>query len=153
MVEHINETKRKNRSFNISKREEMIYELLKNVYDESDIYRQYWDERYPYKCDFYIKSEDLFIEYNGTWTHMNCPFDESDEVCTNQLVLWQEKAKTSKYHQNAIYTWTVLDVKKLQSAKNYNLKYLSIYKNYPTLEEVQRLSKECSERNIQILLE
>lgn len=153
MVDNINKTKMKNNSFNISKREDEFYELLKNVFDESDIYRQYLDERYPYKCDFYIKSEDLFIEYNGTWTHMDRPYDKDDDHCKNILSKLEEKAKTSNYYKNAIHTWVDLDTKKLQYANNYKLKYLVIYKNHPTLEEVQRLSKECSERNIQFLLE
>ena len=52
--------------------------LLKN-YDESDIIKQYFGgDRYPYTCDFYIISEDKFIEIHGNWTHGGKPFDPND---------------------------------------------------------------------------
>ena len=153
MVEHINNTKRQNNSFNSSKGEDTFYELLKNIYDESDIIRQYKDERYPFNCDFYIKSEDLFIEYNGTWTHGFMPYDKTNIECQKQLEIWKNKSLSSKYYKNALHTWLDLDTKKFQYAKENNLNYIAIYKNYPILEEVQRLSKEYPKRNIQVLLE
>lgn len=111
-----------------SKAEQDYYNKLKTRYDEDDIVRQYFDkERYPYKCDFYIKSEDKFIEVHGNWTHGGRPFDSNDEDCQKQLAIWKEKAKTSKYYQNAIYTWTVLDVKKTEIARKNNLNFETIY--------------------------
>ena len=79
--------------------------------------RQYRDKiRYPFRCDFYIPSEDLFIEANLHWTHGGRPFREDDPECLTQLLDWQRKAATSKFYENAIQTWTVRDVLKLQSA-------------------------------------
>lgn len=150
MVKHIIETKRKNKSFNKSNSEQKFFELLKCVYNEPDIIRQYSDERYPFNCDFYIKSLDLFIQCNFHWTHGGKPFDSNDQDCIQQLKNWQEKAIKSKYHSIAIQTWTIRDVKKLNIAKQNNLKYLLLYTNDILLEEVQRLSKECFERNTQI---
>ena len=40
---------------------------------------------------------------------------------------WQEKAETSAYYKNAIYTWTDLDVRKQKCAKENNLNYKVIY--------------------------
>ena len=73
------ETKKKNGTFNSSKPEEDYYNLLKEKYGEEDVVRQYRDERYPFACDFYIKSLDLFIECNYSWTHGGHPFDENNE--------------------------------------------------------------------------
>lgn len=118
-------TKRKNGTFSTSKPEQYIKELLQSVL--SDVQCQYRSEQYPFNCDFYIPSLDLYIEYNGTWTHGGRPFDKNDESCIEQLSLWQEKAKTSKFYQTAIYVWTDLDVRKRQCAIDNNLNYLTFY--------------------------
>ena len=41
----------------------------------NNIKTQFSDNRYPFLCDFYIEKLDLFIEYNGHWTHGSHPFD------------------------------------------------------------------------------
>ena len=59
---------KKNGTYKKSKKEDECYELLIKKYD--NVIRQYRDEnRYPFNCDFYIPNEDLFIEFNGYWTH------------------------------------------------------------------------------------
>ena len=65
----------KERGF-ISKPEQKMIQLLKDKYGENDIIEQYRDDRYKkpgtnyrYACDCYIKSLDLFIEYNGSRFH------------------------------------------------------------------------------------
>ena len=108
----VNNTKKENNSFNISKPEDDYYNDLVNVYGEHDVIRQYSDDRYPFACDFYIKSLDLFIELNKCWTHYNEPFDSNNIKHQEVLKVWEEKAKDSDYYKNAIYTWTILDVKK-----------------------------------------
>ena len=60
------DTKKLNNSFNTSQPEEMFYDELCKIFDKEDIYRQYKEIRYPFDCDFYIKSLDLFIELNLT---------------------------------------------------------------------------------------
>ena len=67
------ESKRKNHSFNISKPEVESFNLLKEKYP--DVINQYKDERYPFACDFYIPSLDLYIECNYHWTHGGHPFN------------------------------------------------------------------------------
>lgn len=52
---------KQNKSFNKSISEDQCYNLLKEIFP--DIIRQYRDVRYPFNCDFYIPSNDLFIEY------------------------------------------------------------------------------------------
>lgn len=121
------ETKRKNNSFNTSNPENEMYKDLCNQYGEEDVIHQYRDERYPYVCDFYIKSLDLFIELNKNWTHGNHPYDLLNPEDKLKLEQWQDKSKTSDYYKNAIYTWTDLDVRKQQIAKENNLNYITIY--------------------------
>lgn len=120
-------TKKKNNSFNTSEAEEKFYEELLTKYTDKTILRRYKCDRYPFYCDFYIPSEDLFIELNAHWTHGGKPYNPNDRECQEKLAKWEEKAKTSKFYENAIKTWTERDVKKLQTAKENNLNYRVIY--------------------------
>ena len=69
----------------------------------------------------------MYIEYHGTWTHGGKPFDKDEEECKAKLSTWQEKAKTSKFYQTAVYVWTDLDLRKRQCAINNGLNYLTFY--------------------------
>lgn len=74
------------------------------MFDKDDIIYQYSDkERYPFNCDFYVKSKDLFIEVNYFWTHGTEPFNENNPEHIKKLNEWKEKAKTSKFYNQAIY--------------------------------------------------
>ena len=129
MNEHIIATKRKNNSFNKSKPEEEYYKYLLTQYEASDIIRQYSDERYPFNCDFYIKSKDLFIELNYSWCHMDHLFDEKSDTDRELLSIKQEKAKESTYHAWAIKIWTESDPVKLKTFRDNNLNFMIIYRN------------------------
>lgn len=127
-VAKANDTKKKNKTFNTSSSEKLLYESLKETYSGKTILKQYKDNiRYPFYCDFYIVEEDLFIELNAHWTHGSRPYDPEDNFCQYQLRCWEEKAKTSQFYAAAIETWTVRDVKKAKVAKENNLNYLVIY--------------------------
>ena len=89
--------------------------------------RWYSEERYPFACDFYIPSKDLFIELNKHWTHGKHPFDNTNKDDVAVLNMWTELAKTSEYYRGAIYTWTDLDVRKQKIAKENFLNYITIY--------------------------
>lgn len=121
------ETKKFKGNLNTSKAEELYYQKLINKYGANNIIRQYLDKRYPYHCDFYIISEDLFIELNLSWTHGAHPFNSESIEDLNILKLWQEKAKTSIYYKNAIETWTKRDSLKLETARKNCLNYQAIY--------------------------
>ena len=123
IIEKVNNTKRKNNSFNISKSEELSYELLKEKYP--DIIKQYKSELYPFVCDFYIPSLNLYIECNYHWTHGGHPFDENNKE--DQLLLEKWKNKNTKYYKGAIYTWTIRDVNKRNIAKQNNLNYIEFW--------------------------
>ena len=118
-----------NKTFNYSKQEKSYYEYLVNKYGKDDVLYQYKDkERYPFYCDFYIKSKDLFIELNLHRAHDKHPFDENNLEDIETLNKWKKKATNSKFYQNAIYVWTQLDTKKKNCAKQNNLNYITIYK-------------------------
>ena len=121
-------TKKKNNSFNTSKPEVIYYEYLLTKFNKDDILTQYSnDKRYPFNCDFYIKSLDLFIELNLHWTHGGHPFNKENEEDLNKLHSWEEEAETSKFYQNAIYTWTTRDVNKIDCVKRNNLNFKVYY--------------------------
>ncbi len=103
-----------------------MYKQLLEQYN-GKVIRRYKDKRYPFYCDFYIPSEDLFIELNAHWTHGGKPYNPDDEECQKQLILWKEKAKQSQFYENAIKTWTERDVKKQKVAKDNKLNYKVIY--------------------------
>lgn len=133
------ETKRKRNTFNSSAPEEKYYIYLCKKYSVEDIFRQYSDKRYPFNCDFYIKSLDLFIELNLSWTHGNKPFENTaEDLC--KLAIWREKAKTSVYYQNAIDVWTRRDIKKQQIAKENNLNYKVYYSEAELEAELQEIN-------------
>ncbi len=125
VVLKIQQTKRENNTFNKSSDEEIIYQNLINIYGTDDIIRQYRSEKYPFNCDFYIKSLDLYIEYNGTWTHGGHPYDETNKDDLTILQNW--KNKKTKYYDNAINIWTVRDVNKRKTALENNLNYIEIW--------------------------
>ena len=86
-----NETKYKHNSFNSSKAEKSFYELLLTKFSKDDIIKNYQDYRYvsskgyKYKCDFYIKSIDTFIELHIHWSHGGRRFDPENPECIKQL--------------------------------------------------------------------
>lgn len=131
--EKIYNTKLLNNSFNISYQEDICFELLKQKY--SDCIRQYKSDLYPYNCDFYIPSLNLYIEYNGSHYHHYHPFDINDDNDINELNRLKEKAENSNAHKNGkksqydniIYTWTILDLKKRNIAQQNNLNYIEFW--------------------------
>lgn len=113
-------SKKEKGNFNSSKEEKDILEILKQEFD--DVNYQYYDERYGYVCDYYIKKYDLFIEYNGHWTHGEHTFNRNDKHDNELLEQWKIKAETSKFYKNAVETWSVRDIKKINNAKQKDLR-------------------------------
>lgn len=114
---------------NISQPEEDFYKYLCNKYGEFDVFREYdKDQRYPFRCDFYIKSIDTFVELNLYITHGVKPYDPNDEECTEMLEIYKKRAETQSIYNSVIDNWTVRDVIKINTAKNNNLNYIMYYK-------------------------
>lgn len=119
------ETKRKNGTFHVSLPEKEFYEILVTEYGEEDIVTQYKDNRYPFRCDFYIKSLDLFIELNLHPTHGTHPFDP--ERVEDVLLLMELEKQNTQWSKNIINVWAVRDYNKIQTAIKNNLNYKVIY--------------------------
>ena len=115
-------SKLKNNSFHVSLQEEEIYKLLVEKYGY--VKRQYKSKEYPFYCDFFIPSENLYIEYNGHWTHNKEPFINSEK---QQNILNEWKNKKSKFYDNAIVTWTKRDVLKRETAEKNNLNWKEFF--------------------------
>lgn len=116
-------SKKKNHSFGQQSKEESIcYLYLSLMYP--DTIRQYKDSRYPYNCDFYIPCLDLFIEFQGYWTHGEHPFNPNDINDINRLNLMK-----NKYGENSIYIdiWINKDPEKRKCAKDHNLNYIEFF--------------------------
>ena len=131
ILQKIYETKKRNHSFNVSTPENLIYERLSEKFGK--VLRQYKSEKYPFACDFYIPEIDLYVEFQGIWTHGKEPYNPENPKHQEILENWQEKAKTSEFYQNAIDIWTEVDPKKREVAKHSNLNWIEFF----TIEEFE----------------
>ena len=121
------ETHKKNNSFNTSKPEIKLLKILQDKFGENDIEYQYRSPKYPYNCDFYIKSLDLYIELQGSWTHGSEPYNPDSKEHQQKLNEWIQKAQTSRFYRNAIDVWTRADVEKRKIALENKLNYIEVF--------------------------
>jgi len=115
--------KKERKSFNTSKPEEDIYNLLIKKF--KCVKRQYNCEKYPFDCDFYIKDLDLFIEYQGFVTHGEHPFNNNDIEDIRVLDLLRESF--SSFNKKRIEVWTIKDPLKRQIAKDNGLNWIEFF--------------------------
>ena len=109
--------------------EQKIYEILisKFTVDFEPFIKGYG------KSDFYIHELDLYIEYQGTWTHgkdshrIVGSYLENKKDCIDLLEKWQEKAKTSRFYEKAIEVWTKRDPLKRKIAKELGLNLIEFF--------------------------
>lgn len=128
-------TKRKTGKLNSSAQEERLNSILINIFGKENVIREYRDDRYRnpknkrrYCCDFYIKSEDLFIELQGHYTHGKHPFDENNLEDIDLRKLYESKICDKKpSYQKIVDVWCSADVTKRNVAKSSKLKYLEIF--------------------------
>lgn len=104
-----------------SKQEIEFKDRLLTVYP--DTIWQYKEERYPYFCDFYIPSLDLFIELNYFWKHGNHEFNQNNPEDIKLLEIYIEKAKYDDEYKTAIERWTLSDKEKIKTAIDNKLNY------------------------------
>lgn len=122
-------TKKAHGTFNTSKPEEEFYKELCTQYGAENVEYQYREARYPFKCDFYVKTLDLFIELNYTWEHGPHPFNEEDPKDLELLSLWQMRSTDGKSrYLYAIKQWTEIDPQKLECFRKNKLNFQIIYK-------------------------
>lgn len=125
-----------------SKSEQYVYELIKSTYPS--VIRQYYDERYPYHCDFYIPEYDIFIEYQGSEMHGDHAYNENDDNDKRIVENLIEKSNSRKQitgknisrYDVMIHTWTIRDVEKRKTAEMQNLNYLEIWSLENILEKI-----------------
>lgn len=123
------ESCRANGTFGTSQPEETLYSMLCKRFGESDVERQFHDERYPFACDFHVTSLDLFCELNAHWSHGGRWFDVDDVACQEKLVDWETHAESSHFYRNAISVWTGADVRKRQTAADGDLGFVVFWNN------------------------
>lgn len=104
------ESRRRNGTANSSSQEVIVDAVLRARFGSDDVIAQYRSARYPFRCDFYIKSLDTYIELNIGWVHGGHWFDPNDESDQEKLAYWTERG--TDYYKDAIRTWTIRDVKK-----------------------------------------
>ena len=127
----INTTKRKNKTFSVSKPEQLFYNTLVTLFGKENIKTQYnKDPRYPFLCDFYIVPLDIFIELNFFVSHGTEPFDPTKEEHQQRIAFMQEQVDLGKtLYADVLDVWTRRDPYKVEFAKKHNLNYFAIYNN------------------------
>lgn len=120
------QTKRNSGTFNTSSTEELLYHKLCEVFGKNNLIRQYYSDEYPFFCDFYVISRNMYIELNASWTHGSCWYDAKN---VEQRNVWENKAVNSAYYRNAIDVWTRRDVNKRNVARIHNLNYIVFWDN------------------------
>ena len=136
-------THKKNNSFTASQPEDDFYEFLLSLFDADDVFRHYADDpRYPFACDFYIKSLDLFIELNLYFTHGFHWFNKDNPDDLKKVEMWKERSKGKDLYSGAVYVWTESDPKKREAAVKNNLNYVVLW----NLEDIERYKNELKER-------
>jgi hypothetical protein len=121
------EAQKANNTFNTSQPEEYVNAILEKKFGKKNVVRQYKSELYPFKCDFYIKNLDLYIEYQGSWVHYHEPFNILNYRHLNQLREWKYRSQFSDYYKEAIKTWTIRDPIKRKIAKKNKLKWAEFF--------------------------
>lgn len=110
------QTERENRKNRLcrSASEQKAYDALLSIFPDTQ-YDVRVDDRYPFYCDFYIPSKDLFIELNAHPSHGRLPLD---------LLSFDEY---SKYPAKWADVFGRRDVEKASIAKKNRINYIRIY--------------------------
>ncbi len=120
-------TKRERHVGRESNPEKRMLEILISIFGPDDVEVEFSSEKYPYACDYHIKSRDMYIELNAHWSHHDHWFDEDDISDKNLLNHW--KSRHTKYYDNCVSVWSGRDVMKRRTARDNNLNYLVFWRN------------------------
>ncbi len=126
-----------------SKTEQNFEDNLKKF--NIDFIPQYKSDKYPYFCDFFLPEYDCYIELNIFWSHQQCWFDLTLDVCKKKLNHLQDKinstsGKLREHYEKSFKTWTEVDLKKREVARKNNLNY----KVFWTQEEIEEFFENFS---------
>lgn len=123
----------KNCTTGTSSMEDKVYGFLLELGYEDTI-RHHSSEEFPYPCDFYLPSIDMYIEFQGSQFHHGRAFLNIKEDKEELESLKQKNEKRCKetgdnisQYGAMINTWVNYDVKKRNIALNNKIKYLEIY--------------------------
>lgn len=120
-IEKAKKTKFINGTSKVSKSENLVYEKLTFLFCKEDVIRGYYDkDKYPFNCDFYIKSKGIYIEYQGHQTHGIAPYDKDNANHISHLKHMEDRGID-------MTTWTKRDVNKLNVATRNKITLLLIY--------------------------
>lgn len=122
-------TRKANGTLNTSEVEGMLHNMLCEAFGERDVIREYKCPLYPWHCDFYIRSRNMYIELNASWTHMGHWYDGSDQDDVSTLANLKAKSVDSDYYKNAVRVWTDYDVRKRAMAAKNHLNYVVFWDN------------------------
>lgn len=122
----MHDTKMKNHTFATSKMEDQVYDVLVRHFGKDDIVQQYHnDDTYPFDCDFYIKSRDLYLEINTMPFHDDHWFDINSTRDRNKALKLRQSL--SKWDNGWYKTWTQNDVCRRECAHKHNLNYVVLW--------------------------
>ena len=116
-----------------SKAEIRCYEKAKLKFP--DIRHSYFeDPRYPFNCDMYIPSKDLFIECHFGFAHGGEPFDPNNIKHLQEIEHYNIKKEEIRFdgkkkdgYKQKIKTWTIDDPLKLKTFQDNHLNYKIFY--------------------------
>lgn len=141
LIEKSNETKRINRLKSVGRlcrtlAEQKLYDKLIALFPDT-LYDIKVDDRYPFYCDFYIPSLDLFIELQAHPSHGRLPIE------------MMSIEEYSKYKSSWADVFGRRDVEKLQYITKNNLNFIRVYPN-ATIEENYTINKNTNKEIIDI---
>lgn len=115
------ETKKRNGSFNTSFPAKDFGNRLEFIFGKDDVRREYKSDAYPFRCDYYIVSRNLYIELNYHWSHHGRWYTDADESLMKE---WRSK---TQYYINCSVTFSVRDVEKRNVARQNRLNYVVLW--------------------------
>ena len=124
-----------------------MLEYLKTEY--SDIVSPYTSAEYPHKCDFFIPSKNLYIEFQGCHFHGYHPFDPTNKEDKEKMeylkIKGAEKRKEHPGHHNhfdrIIEQWTVRDPERRKEVKEKGLNWIEIWPSDTSANIIDKIEK------------
>ena len=108
---------------------DVVYAALVEQFGESDVRVDYRSKRYPFPCDFYIKSRDLYIELHDFNAHGHHWFDKASLSDRARLKMMFERGGIAdNYFVNADI-WGRIDTSKRWYAARAGLNYVVFWES------------------------
>lgn len=124
IAERAVEARKRNGTLSSSRNfEDKLVQYLRDTYPEYTILTQYKDERYPFRCDCYVKELDLFIEFQGSFYHNYRPFNGSPEHISE----YEKMLTKGEITKCIAKVWRYKDPEKREYAKRNGLNFLEYW--------------------------